>query len=114
MRIAVHTELDRPSQYGVLCHELAHIYLGHLGTDRDHWWPSRTDLDGRAIEIEAEATAFIVTTRRGLRGASAAYVSRYLDREPLPPSVSLDQIAKVAERPLAPIRTVTWLTRPRK
>jgi hypothetical protein len=27
--------------YGTLCHELAHIYLGHSGTDRDHWWPSR-------------------------------------------------------------------------
>ncbi len=98
MRIAIHTGLDEPSQYGVLCHELAHIYLGHLGTDRDHWWPSRADLDGRAVEIEAETTAFIVTTRRGLAGSSAAYVSRYLGRGPLPSSVSLDQVAKVASR----------------
>lgn len=98
MRIVIHAELDEPSQYGVLCHELAHVYLGHLGTDDDHWWPSRTDLDGRALEIEAEATAFIVTTRCGLTGSSAAYVSRYLDARPLPPSVSLDHVAKVASR----------------
>jgi hypothetical protein len=57
MRIAIHSQLDEPSQYGILCHELAHIYLGHLGADEDHWWPSRTDLDGRALEIEAESTA---------------------------------------------------------
>lgn len=98
MRIAIHAELDQPSRYGTLCHELAHIYLGHLGTDRDHWWPSRTDLDRRALEIEAESTAFIVTTRLGLTGSSAAYVSRYLGGKPLPQSVSLDQVAKVASR----------------
>jgi hypothetical protein len=98
MRIAIHAQLDEPSRYGTLCHELAHIYLGHLGTDRDHWWPSRTDLDGRALEIEAESTAFIVTSRLGMVGSSAAYVSRYLDGRPLPPSVSLDQVAKVASR----------------
>jgi hypothetical protein len=98
MRIAIHSALDAASQFGVLCHELAHIYLGHLGTDRDHWWPSRTDLDYPAVEIEAEATAFIVTTRFGLAGSSATYVSRYLGRGPLPTSVSLDQIAKVSGR----------------
>jgi hypothetical protein len=98
MRIAIHSQLDEPSRYGTLCHELAHIYLGHLGSDGDHWWPSRTDLDHRAVEIEAESTAFIVTSRLGLAGSSAAYVSRHLDGRPLPSSVSLDQVAKVASR----------------
>ena len=98
MRIVIHEGLDSSSRFGVLCHELAHIFLGHLGTDGDHWWPSRTDLHARAVEIEAEATAFIVTSRFGLAGSSAAYVSRYLGRGPLPASVSLDQIAKVAGR----------------
>ena len=98
MRIAIHAELDEPSRYGTLCHELAHIYLGHLGSGEDRWWPSRTDLDGHALEIEAEAVAFIVTARRGLAGSSAAYVSRHLHGKPLPPSVSLDQVAKVAGR----------------
>jgi hypothetical protein len=98
MRICIHTELDEPSRYGTLCHELAHIYLGHLGPDREHWWPSRTDLTLRTVEIEAEATAYIVTTHLGLKGASSAYVSRYLGARALPASVSLDQVAKVAGR----------------
>ena len=98
MRIAIHEELDEPSRFGVLCHELAHIYLGHLGSDRDHWWPSRRELSHRTVEIEAEATAFIVSSRFGLKGASARYVSRYLGNDPMPSTVSLDLVAKVAGR----------------
>ncbi|WP_026443717.1 ImmA/IrrE family metallo-endopeptidase [Pseudacidobacterium ailaaui] len=98
MRIAIHEELDAPSRYGVVCHELAHIYLGHLGTDEDYWWPSRTNLSHKTVEIEAEAVAFLVTSRLGLQGTSASYVSRYLSEGAIPESVSLDLIAKAAGR----------------
>jgi hypothetical protein len=96
MRIAVHDGLDEPSRFGVLCHELAHIFLGHLGTEHDHWWPSRTNLDRTSIEVEAEAVAFIVTRHLGLVGSSVAYVSRYLKSDAVPETISLDLIAKVA------------------
>lgn len=39
MRIAIHDTRNEPRRCGVLCHELAHILLGHLGTDADHWQP---------------------------------------------------------------------------
>ncbi|MBA4095643.1 MAG: hypothetical protein C0484_02585 [Rhodospirillum sp.] len=97
MRIAVHDALDDASRFGILCHELAHIMLGHLGSDWDRWWPARANLDEKAMEVEAEATAFIVTHRFGLEGSSAAYVSRYLvDGQTIPEGVSLDLIAKTA------------------
>ncbi len=96
MRIAVHDGLDEPSRLGVLCHELAHILLGHLGSDRDRWWTSRANLTLRTVEIEAEATAYIATRRLGLQGTSAAYVSSYIKEGKLPPSVSIDLIAKVS------------------
>jgi len=98
MRIAIHDQLDEPSRFGVLCHELGHIYLGHLGSDKDHWWPSRKELNHRTVEIEAEATAFIVSSRFGLKGASARYVSRHLGNDPMPKTVSLDLVAKTAGR----------------
>lgn len=98
MRIAIHDKLDEASRYGVLCHELAHIYLGHLGSDKDYWWPSRPQLDHRTMEIEAESVAFLVTSRAGLSGASASYVSGHLKDEEFPKSVSLDQVARVASR----------------
>ena len=96
MRIVVHDQLDEPSRSGVLCHELAHVLLGHLGSDFDQWWPARTNLSRSAFEVEAEATAWTVTTRLGLKGACAAYVSQHLkDGEP-PAGVSADMIAKTA------------------
>jgi hypothetical protein len=98
MRIGLHDELDEPSRYGVLLHELAHIYLGHLGGDKDGWWPSRGDLARRAMEVEAEAVAHIVSRRAGLKGTSPHYVSRYLDGNATLKSISLDLIAKVAGR----------------
>jgi hypothetical protein len=97
MRIAIHDGLDEPSRFGVLCHELAHIFLGHLGGDRDLWWPSRFNLGHNCMEIEAEAAAFVVTQQLGLCGSSPAYVSAHLkDSDFLPPGVSIDNIAKVS------------------
>lgn len=56
MRVAIHLGLSGPSQFGVLCHEMAHIMLGHLGNDEDHWLPSRSHLGRATVEVEAEAT----------------------------------------------------------
>ena len=43
MRIGLHDALDEPSQYGVLLHELAHIYLGT--------WVGTETAGGRAVAI---------------------------------------------------------------
>jgi hypothetical protein len=96
MRIVIHDGLDEPSRYGVLCHEIAHVLLGHLGADRDLWWPSRMDLTHSTLEIEAEATAFIVMDRAGLHSTSHAYVAGHLNGGEVPASVSLELIMRVA------------------
>ena len=96
MRIVIHDQRTGPSRFGVLCHELAHILLGHLGSDWDRWWPARANLDLKSMEVEAEFVAFIVSERFGLSGTSAEYVSRYLDGATIPEGVSLDLIAKTA------------------
>jgi hypothetical protein len=96
MRIVVHDGLDPPSRFGVLCHEIGHVLLGHLGSDYDGWWPARSNLNHHTVEIEAEAVAHIVTTRFGLAGASASYLSGHANKGAVPLSVSLDTIAKVA------------------
>jgi hypothetical protein len=98
MRIAIHEPLSIQSKVGVLCHELAHILLGHLGTSDHNWWPSRQNLGKSTVEIEAEAVAYIVSARLGLEGACEEYISRYLKDGAIPNSISLDTIAKVAGR----------------
>jgi hypothetical protein len=54
---STHDGLDEPSRFGVLCHELAHVLLGHLGSDLDRWWPARANLDHATVEIEASLPA---------------------------------------------------------
>jgi len=96
MRIVIHNKLDEGSRYSVLCHELAHIYLGHLGTDKDNWWPCRINLTHSTVEIEAEAVSYIVTLRAGLKSPSDSYLSSHLRGDGVPDSVSLELISKVA------------------
>lgn len=96
MRVVVHEELDAKSRYMVLCHELAHIYLGHLGSDKERWWPCRINLSHATVEIEAEAVAYIVSQRAGLVATSAAYLSSFIKEAEYPEMVSMELIAKVA------------------
>jgi hypothetical protein len=98
MRAVVHTGLNEASAFGVLCHEIGHILLGHLGTDDDLWWPYRTNLNHAAIEIEAEAVSYMVSARLGLQSSSTSYVASHAQDGKIPDSVSLDFIVKVAGR----------------
>jgi hypothetical protein len=98
IRIDVKAGLDRKVRYAILCHELAHIYLGHLGSDGDKWWPSRLGLNRHQREIEAESVAYIVCRRIGLVSPSAEYlVGHILDPDDVT-KVSIHMIAKVAGR----------------
>ena len=98
MRIVVREGLGEAGRFFALCHELAHVYLGHLGSDEDGWWPSRTGIDRRSMEVEAEAAAYVAASRLGLEGTSAGYISTHLVEGRVPPGVSLDLIAKAAGR----------------
>jgi len=98
MRIGLRQELEPAAAYGVLCHELAHIYLGHLGADKDGWWPYRLTLPYAVTEIEAEAVAYIVCRRIGLQTRSAEYLSSFVEEEEDLESISLDLVSRAAAR----------------
>ena len=98
MRVGLRDELEPAAAYSVLCHELAHIYLGHVGADKDASWPYRLNLAHSVTEIEAEAVAHIVCRRAGLRTHSAEYLASYVDDEAGLESVSLDLVSRVAAR----------------
>jgi hypothetical protein len=96
MRVGVRDDLDDAGAYAVLCHELAHIYLGHVGADRDGWWPFRMNLSEAVAEIEAESVAHIVCQRAGLHTNSAEYLSSFVEDSDDLDAISLDLISRVA------------------
>ena len=98
LRIAVREQLPDSSRYSVLCHEMAHILLGHLGGDPDGWWPSRRGLTKRVVEIEAEAVSYIVCRRAGIGTKSPEYLASYTRGGKLPDGVSVDLISRVSAK----------------
>jgi hypothetical protein len=84
-----------PVQFTTLVHELAHLYLGHLGLDKDLKVPFRSGISLAQQEIEAESVAYIVSNKNGLKSESAKYLSQFVDDKPLPP-IHIYQIMRAA------------------
>lgn len=85
------------TRYGTLCHELAHLYCGHLGTPNKKWWPDRQHVDHRTAEFEAESAAAIAVWKLDPTAAMPPYLAQHLaeDRE-VPQEMSLDRVMQVA------------------
>lgn len=94
--IQLRTSLDPAESFSVLAHEMAHELL--------HTREDRKELSKQVMELEAEATAFVVTSAIGLDVGTAAvdYIQLYRgDAQTL--SDSLDRIQKAAQKILCGI-----------
>lgn len=66
-----------PTRFVTVAHELAHLYLGHLGPDAGRRVPDRRDTPHALKEVEAEMTAYLVAMRNGLKPRSESYLANY-------------------------------------
>jgi IrrE N-terminal-like domain len=90
---ARHTDAQK---IGTLSHELAHIFCGHLGATEKGFWPNRRGVELSPRELEAEAVAYLVTSRMRLDIGSIRYLAEYLTSEAELPNYSLDIVLKAA------------------
>jgi len=88
--ITLHPRYDGKDveSYGVLCHEIAHILLGHLGRKSIHKQQKEkiiaSDRSGIPIniqELEAELVAWIVFSSLGIEKNSESYMASWLISE---------------------------------
>lgn len=94
--VRINSQLNDGAQITTLIHELAHIYLGHLGGNGKKWPNRRPDrIDVR--EFEAEAVSFIVGRRFGLNTSSAEYLHGYVKGDTIE-HVSFSAVARAAGR----------------
>lgn len=76
-RLANNRNHDAPTRFVTVAHELAHLYLGHLGPDRGRRVPDRSHTDRALREVEAESAAYLVSRRNGVRPRSESYLAKY-------------------------------------
>jgi hypothetical protein len=64
--VQLNDRLDPLAAYATLVHELAHVLLGHLGSDPEGWWPERPGGSEGWREAEACTVEYLVSRRAGL------------------------------------------------
>jgi hypothetical protein len=77
-RIRINKNHDANTQFSTLAHELAHLYLGHLGPDKYLRVLPRARPSEEHRELEAESVSYIVCKRSGVKSAAEAYLSGHL------------------------------------
>ena len=65
------------TRFVTVAHELAHLYLGHLGPDRGRRVPDRSHIDHALQEAEAECAAYLVARRNKIKPRSESYLASY-------------------------------------
>lgn len=76
-QLAYNRNHDAATRFVTVAHELAHLYLGHLGLDAGRRVPDRRDTPHALMEVEAEMAAYLVAMRNGLKPRSETYLANY-------------------------------------
>lgn len=95
-RVRVNGKHDPNVQFVTLIHELAHLYLGHLGPDKYLKIGDRYSLTHAQVELEAESVAYLVCQRNGVESNSEAYLADYVKTHTTTDDIHFYMIMKAA------------------
>jgi hypothetical protein len=83
-------------QFVTIAHELAHLFLGHLGQDSRLRIPDRRGLTHQQDELEAESVAYVVSERNGVKSASETYLANFVKESATVPNLDAYQVMRAA------------------
>lgn len=95
-RIRINGKHNPNVQFVTLIHELAHLYLGHLGPDKYLKIGQRYSLTREQKELEAESVAYLVCKRYGVESKSEAYLANYVNIHSTTGNIDFYAIMKAA------------------
>jgi len=74
-RVRINSNHEPNVQFATLAHELAHLYLGHLGPDAYLKIASRDRPSHEQRELEAESVSYLVCSRNGVASKAEEYLA---------------------------------------
>ena len=81
-------------QFATLAHELGHLFLGHLGPDKDLNIPARASMSHTQVELEAESVAYVVCARNRVHSKSETYLANYVKDNPAVDDIDIYQVMR--------------------
>jgi hypothetical protein len=95
-RIHINRNHNSTIRFVTLAHELGHLFLGHLGSDRKLSIPNRSALRYSQRELEAESVAYLVCERNGVSSKSQTYLSAIVNANTTIDHIDLYQVMRAA------------------
>ncbi len=83
-------------RFVTIAHELAHLFLGHLGEDKKWGIKDRRRCTNTQRELEAETVAFLVAKRNGVESRSETYLATYVRDNPAMEDLDFYQMTRAA------------------
>jgi hypothetical protein len=95
-KIKININHSRTTQFTTLIHELAHLFLGHIGPNQKLKIGGRRNLTHSQQEIEAESVAYLVCKRYGVSPKSQTYLSNFIKEDSDVTDIDFYSIMKAA------------------
>jgi hypothetical protein len=94
--MSINRNHEAPIQFVTIAHELAHLFLGHLGADSKLHIPDRRGLSHQQVELEAESVAYLICERNGVTSASETYLKDFVERNATVDALDVYQVMRAA------------------
>lgn len=95
-RVRINSTHEPNVQFATLTHELAHLYLGHLGPDAYLKIAKRDCPSHDQRELEAESVSYLVCSRNGVASKAEEYLANYVGARTTMGNLDLYWILKAA------------------